>query len=321
MAVVLSMMFSITAISQDYKNWVQHAPRLSDSFFLTDSARVVASHVMSYQLSTGGWPKNINFFHDHCNRPLSVNEGTIDNGATQTEIRYLMRLYKATGDTLYLNASIRGIEYVLKMQYPNGGWPQYWPRKDHYHAHITYNDNAMINVMEMLRDIYQQKPPFDQGISAEIKGRAIEAFNLGVQCILATQIEQKGYPSVWCQQHDEVTLQPCGARAYELPGLVGSESAGIVMLLMSLPNPSDEVKRSIEGAVNWYRRSSIPGDSTMWARFYTIEENRPFFCGRDGIMRFDLNEVEEERRNGYQWYGRYGVKVLKRYEAWKRENP
>ncbi len=305
---------------EDYKNWVKLAPRLSDEFFQTDSALRVARNVLSYQLSTGAWPKNVNFFHEHSNNPLPDREGTIDNNATTTEIRFLVRLYHATRDTLYLHAAQRGIGYLLHMQYPNGGWPQYWPRRDHYHAHITFNDNAMQNAMQLLREVAEHRSPFLGVLPDSLCQQAQEAFDRGIQCILDCQIRQDGQLSVWCQQHDEVTLAPVGARSFELPGLCQHESASIVLLLMSLPQPSPEVVEAVESAVAWFQRSRIyESDGTYrWARYYNIDDNRPFFCGRDGVKKYRLQDIDEERQRGYSWYGRQADRVLQRYAEWKK---
>ena len=51
-----------------------------------------------------------------------------------------------------------------------------------------------------------------------------------------------------------------------------------------------------------------PSAPPLWARFYEIETNRPFFCGRDGVKKYDIAEIEAERRNGYAWYGNWGRK-------------
>ncbi len=56
----------------------------------------------------------------------------------------------------------------------------------------------------------------------------------------------------------------------------------------------------------------------LWARFYTLEDNRPFFSDRDGVKKFDISEIGHERRNGYSWYNSDGLKVLKKYEQWKK---
>ena len=99
----------------------------------------------------------------------------------------------------------------FKAQYPNGGWPQFWPRPKGYYTHITYNDNAMVNVMELLREVYEKKAPYEY-VPDSICNRARAAFNKGVECILKTQVVLNGKPTVWCAQHDEHTLAPAKAR-------------------------------------------------------------------------------------------------------------
>jgi len=138
---------------------------------------------------------------------------------------------------------------------------------------------------------------------------------------------------VWCAQHDEVTLAPAKARAYELESLSGSESAGIVRFLMTLEKPSPEVVRSVKGAVKWFEESKLvgikvekidgvrtmvnaPGADPMWGRFYDLETNKPFFCDRDGIKKWNYNEIGRERRNGYAWLGNWGNSVLNGYRKW-----
>ena len=58
---------------------------------------------------------------------------------------------------------------------------------------------------------------------------------------------------------------------------------------------------------------------TLWARFYTLDDNRPFFCDRDGVMKFSVSEIGYERRNGYDWYNSDGLEVLKRYAKWEEK--
>ena len=125
------------------------------------------------------------------------------------------------------------------------------------------------------------------------------------------------------------------ARSYELVSLSGGESAGILHLLMSVDPPSPEIIDAIKAGVQWYHASKIsgirlgkingerravqdPAADPLWARFYEIETNRPFFCDRDGIVQYDYNLIDKERRNGYSWYGDYGRDVFDDYEKWSR---
>lgn len=336
---------TIQAQEMSYKKWVKEAPRLEDSFFTTPQAKEVAETVLLYQQPTGGWPKNINFFQTPDNKEKAleikndINASTIDNGATTTEIIYLSRLYNATHDETYKEAAIRGLDYLFEAQYENGGWPQFYPRPKGYYVQITYNDNAMINVMNLLRDVSNGKSPFTY-LPESTRQKAQKAIDKGVECILKTQVKQHGKLTVWCAQHDRETFAPAKARAYELPSLSGAESANIVIYLMQLPNPSAEVIQSIESAVQWFKDSEIKGIKIesfinkdgkkdrrvapcedckpMWARFYELETNRPFFCDRDGIKRYHLSEIGYERRNGYSWLNRSGENVYKEYAQWQK---
>ncbi len=333
---------------QNYKEWVHIAPKFEDAFFQTEEARRIADNVLLYQQSTGGWPKNIYM-------PAELTEGerrkavamkkdtnlsTIDNNATTTEIEYLARLYQAVPDKKYQEGVLRGLQYLFDAQYDNGGWPQFYPRPKGYYIQITYNDNAMVRVMNLLREVYEKKAPYTF-VPEDMRLKAEKAFNKGVECILKTQVRRNGKLTVWCAQHDRVTLEPCKARAYELPSLSGQESDNIVLLLMSLPNPSKEVIEAVEGAVEWFRQSKVVGLKkeyftnsegkkdyrmvsceecpALWARFYDLDTNKPFFCDRDGIKKYNISEIGHERRNGYSWYNDDGEKVLKKYEKWKKK--
>jgi pectinesterase len=333
-----------------YKNWVRNAPRYTDDFLKTDEAKRIAENVLLYQQTTGGWPKNIKMemvisSADSLNlvkEKENVNESTIDNDATSTEIRFLTRMYVCNGDQKYLDAAVEGINYILKSQYDNGGWPQFWPRNYGYYTHITYNDNAMVNVLELLREVYSGKAPYDT-LPKATRQKARKAFDKGIECILNTQIKDKdGNLTVWCAQHDEKTLAPAPARAYELPSYSGAESDNIVMLLMSIEKPSKRVKKAIEGAVKWFEDYKIVGlkkeyftnadgmrdyrmvecsdCEPLWARFYDLETGKPFFSDRDSVKKPSVSEIGYERRNGYGWYNNRGLDVLKRYEEWKKNN-
>lgn len=333
---------------QAYKNWVSLVRSLDDHFYKTGEAIRIADNVLLYQHTTGGWPKNI-YMAAELNKKekkevidgkKNVNESTIDNNATITEIYYLSRVYQTTKNEQYKMAVLEGIGYLLKSQYPNGGWPQFWPRPEGYYTEITYNDNAMVNVMELLRHVYEKQFPYDF-IPEDLLAQARMAFDKGIACILKTQVRQNGKLTVWCAQHDHVTLEPIKARAYELPSLSGQESDNIVLLLMSLPNPSPEIVTAVESAIEWFRNSKIEGlkkeyftneegkkDYKMvacddcppiWARFYDLQTNQPFFCDRDGVKVYALSEIGHERRNGYSWYNNDGAKVLKRYDKWSTE--
>ena len=294
----------------------------------------LADSIVKYQMSSGGWVKNQDWQKGadlaYINKCMKTGIGsTIDNGATTSEMKVLAKVYAETHEKRYRESFIRGLHYVLDMQYANGGWPQFYPaRKDvRYASRITFNDNAMVSVMLMLRDVAENKDMYAPlHISKSLRKRAMAAFNRGVDCILKCQVRKNGRLTVWCQQHDEVTLAPASARAFELASLTGhGETVDIILLLMSIPNPSDEVKASIRGAIEWLMAHAIkdkaieryqredgrydirlvdsPNAPLLWARYYDLETEEPFFCDRDGIPRKHLEDIGYERRNGYSWLG------------------
>ena len=353
----LSLVWIASATAQirsDYRekemSWTRTAKRIDDRFFYlyTDEAKRIADNLVLYQLESGAWQKNVYFpaeiTAEH-KKEISANKkhvewGTIDNGSTTTEIIYLSKMYNVVRDEKYKKAALKGIEYLLEAQYENGGWPQFYPNAKGYARHITYNDNAMVNVMRVLQDIFEYDPPYWY-VPTSLREKAKTAFDKGVQCILATQVVQDGKPTVWCAQHDFETLAPAKARAYELPSLSGQESDNIVLLLMDIPNPSPEIVAAVENAIAWFEKSKIEGIRleyyrndegkrdyrvvacekcpVLWARFYELDTNRPFFCDRDGIKKYDVSQIGHERRTGYSWYNNDGRSVLTRYKMWKRE--
>ncbi len=318
-------------------------------FYAGDEAIRIADNVLLYQRSTGGWAKGIDMARvlsdgDKARIRSSKNgqDSILDNGATHTQIRYLAKVYDATRLERFKRGFLKGVDYLFKAQYDNGGWPQCYPNPSGYSRYITFNDGAMIGAMSVLRDIAERKPGYalvDEGR----RKRAEKAVQKGIECILKCQIIVNGKRTAWCQQHDEKTLEPRPARIYEKISICGGESVGVIKFLMSIDNPTKEIIEAIQSAVAWFDRAKITGirqvnkpdrserghdnviikDATappIWARFYQIGTNRPLFCGRDGKIKYSLAEIEHERRTGYSWYGRGPAELLNRdYTIWQKK--
>jgi PelA/Pel-15E family pectate lyase len=301
-------------------------------WYATPAARRIADNVLTHQSPEGGWPKNtpLNLPARPDADPGLTN--TFDNQATTLPLAFLARMTTATSDAAYAAAFQRGLDYVLAAQYPNGGWPQYYPLRGGYHDHITFNDDAMVRVLNLLQDVAAGRPPYGF-VDAAQRARAAAAVSSGVNVILKTQVRQDGRLTVWCAQHDAVTLAPAWARRFEPPSLSGSESVGIVRFLMSLDHPSPEVRAAIEGARAWFERSAIrdtrlesyvnaegqpdrrlvpvPGADPLWARFYDLQTNAPIYMGRDSVAHADLGDIERERRMGYTYVGAWPAALLR----------
>lgn len=321
---------------------------------VTFSAQIkdtLAEKILIYQLPNGGWGKQLDD-KSVVDYSLPIDKSllkkikatgndhaTIDNNATSREINALIKAYQSTKNPDYLKSAEKGIKYLLLMQYENGGFPQYYPNSGLYRKQVTYNDNAMINALTVLYNVAESKNDFNV-IDPKLKEKAIPAVQKGIQCILKTQVIQKGNPSIWADQYNEITLQPDKARAFEPVSLATGESVNIVRFLMLQP-VTPEIEKSVKAAVIWFKKNKIEGysynvskqngktvrvlaedkNSVIWARFYDIHTNKPLFGDRDGSVKYNYNEVSEERRNGYSWFGDNPEKLIsKEYPKWLEKN-
>jgi PelA/Pel-15E family pectate lyase len=314
--------------------WRTYAAR-PDDWYRGDEAARLAENLLSHQSDRGDWPKNFDTSAAPYRGDRARLRGTFDNGATVGEMRFLARAHAATGRERYRDAFLKALDHVLAAQYPCGGWPQSDPPGKGYPRYITFNDNTTVNLLELVRDVARSDG--FRFVDPTRREAADRAFARGIDCILRCQVRVDGRLTAWCAQHDPTTFEPRGARTFELPSLSGGESAGILLLLMSLDDPSPEVVRAVRAGADWYERSRLTGirqvvvdgdkkivrdpkAPPLWARFYEIDTNRPFFCGRDGVKKYDVAEIEAERRNGYAWYGNWGLRVQERFTRWEKDH-
>lgn len=318
-------------------------------WYQTDEAARIGDQVVLYQRANGGWEKNVDMAlmltqserQKLIDTRADISETTIDNRTTYPQVAYLARLITASlkktslpnNFPKYREAFVSGLDYLLASQYDNGGFPQFYPLKKGYYSHITFNDDATIGVLRVLRDIATKKDDFlfvDEGRRL----KAEKAVERAIPMILKTQVEVKGKKTVWAAQYDEITLKPAAARKFEPVSLTAGESVGIVRFLMLDPEPSREVVEAVDAAVEWFEANQIKGirwerkngesrviadrsAPPIWARFYQIETMRPIFIGRDAVIKYDVMQIEAERRNGYAWYVDSPADLLADHPKWK----
>ena len=344
---VLSLLLAVQT-SLGAAQWGRDLLRQKPEWYSSMEARAAAESVLLYQSEFGAWPKNTDLLQpvtpaelDKLNKSGEAN--TIDNDATTLPLRFLARVHQGAPREKYRQAFVRGVQYLLASQYPNGGFPQFFPlRGDKYYSRITYNDGAMIRALELLRDVAHGQAPFDL-TDDDLRAKALAAVQRGIDCILKTQVRQNGKLTAWCAQHDEHTLEPAWARSYEPPSLSGSESVGIVRFLMSVEQPAPEIIVAVKGAVAWFDRVAMKGvrlenvprqegrpdrrlvpDSAappLWARFYELGTNRPLYLDRDSVFRYHFADIGYERRSGYAYHGTLPAALLEiEYPAWRRKH-
>jgi PelA/Pel-15E family pectate lyase len=335
------------------------------AWYGTAEARHIADVIVSFQTPAGGWSKNLDmtgaprargqsYTPDNLSKHPGVDDfdtprdphwnyvGTLDNDATNTELRFLALVAGAapgpTGN-VYRVSFLRGIRYLLAAQFPNGGWPQVWPLEGGYHDAVTFNDNAVTESAETLFAVGEGAGNYSF-VPTVLRLDAKMAADHALHCILAAQVTVKGQPTVWAQQYDALTLVPVAGRNYEPAALSSGESSDVLLYLMQLPHPSPAVIAAVNAGAAWLKATAIMGQEwvggrdtpggrhleakedagPIWARYYSINSGRPVFGDRDKTIHDDVSELSPERRNGYAWYSSGPQQALDAYAVWTRSH-
>ncbi|OAM90994.1 pectate lyase [Termitidicoccus mucosus] len=318
----------------------------------------IAANILLFQRANGGWPKDYDMLAILTREQAQMvaatrnkDDTSFDNHNIHPQVAYLAKVFSATRKEDYRAACLRGFDFMLAAQLKGGGFPQRWPNPRSFHAHITFNDGVMMGIMNVLDDAAKGANGWDWLDDVRRK-KAATAVERGIACILAIQYHQKdGVLTGWGQQHDPKTGLPSDGRDFELACITPQNTSEIVSFLMKIDNPDDAVIRSIQAAVAWMERVRLtgmrvekfkapkakylrhntdedkrvvadPSASPIWARCYEMDTDRPIFSGRDGVKKYDFNEMDRERRTGTPWFGEYPKNILKKdYPAWLKRNP
>lgn len=339
---------SLTGFQDGIHHWnLEHKERNYARYDSTQY-REIADNLIAYQNEDGGWPKNIDWLGelniDSVYQMLkeSYKRSTLDNRNTFPQIEYLADVYRITQDTKYKKASLKGIFYLLDTQKENGGW-RGWDVDA-----ITFNDEVTTGALDLFRNIVQGDGRF-LWLDNHTQQRIRDGYERGLRMVLDCQIIQNGIKTAWAQQHDNETFVPVPARSYELVGITANESCDVILFLMGIDHPSDEIIDAVKQAVAWLKNVQIKGirieqtplpqdkiinheypfdrivveDITaepIWARYYEVSDNNPFMCTREGQKVWKLADVNPERRTGYDWYGYWPKKVFDVYLEWNKKN-
>ncbi len=304
--------------------------KAGDAWYAGDEAKLLADAILSFQAPSGGWSKHLGFSQGPRKPGMqwtSQSEpgqpahylATFDNTSTTAEMDFLANVWLATKREDCKAAFSKGLAFISAAQYPNGGWPQVYPLEGAYHDDITFNDNAMTNILELLQGIAGAEACY-AFLDETQRKQAAAALAKGIDCVLRTQIVQDGKKTVWCAQFDPLTLQPSNARKMEPATLSGLESSRTLKFLMSLTNPSPEVVACIESGLKWFEDVKITGIGTSevngktiyvadaastevrWARFYDLKTSKPVFPGRDGVLYETFEAMAAKNKLGYDFY-------------------
>jgi PelA/Pel-15E family pectate lyase len=330
-----------------------------DGWYRSAEARRIADTILSFQTPAGGWSKNQNragpprlpgqrfsndaetMAQDPANFDAPYDRfwtfvGTIDNGATITEMRFLARMSKAlpgeAGEP-YRESFIQGVRYLLAAQYPNGGWPQIWPLEGGFHDGITFNDDAMAHVSTLLDEV--ARDPAYRFVPGQLRRRAAAAVDAALQVILAAQVKQNGRRTGWPQQVDPLTLEPISARNYEPRSVASAETSDTLIFLMRQGRQTPEVRAAIDAGIAWLKSAAVTGyawtrtpegrklipradGGPLWSRNYDLVTGKPIFGDKDRTIHDDVNNISEGRRNGYSWWVTSPQRAIDRHAEWRK---
>jgi PelA/Pel-15E family pectate lyase len=304
--------------------------RPGDTWYTGEEARKLAGVVLSYQAPSGGWSKHTAYDKGPRQPGMQWSSQyepgraphylcTFDNRSTTEQLHFLANVWEATKREDCKEGFIKGLNFIFAAQYPNGGWPQVYPLEGAYHDAITFNDDAMTHILELLQAIAQKEPRFAFLTDAD-RTKAADAFSAGIRCVLQAQVLQNGKKTAWCAQHDAITLKPTGARDFEPPTLSGLESSRLLKFLMTVSPATPDLVESIDNGLAWLNGVKITGikkakrdgktvyepnaasTDLYWARFYDLETNQPVFPGRNGIRYATFEEMSAKNKLGYDFY-------------------
>jgi PelA/Pel-15E family pectate lyase len=325
--------------------------------YMPDQVPQIVGNLLLFQRDNGGWPKDYDMLAVLTpDQAAAIRESharpdtSFDNHNIHSQVDYLARAFAAAEhETGWRDACLRGFDFMLTAQLPNGGFPQRFPKPSGYAAHITFNDGVMIGIMNVLQDAADGAPQWAWLDDAH-RQQARDAVARGLECILKCQIRVDGALTGWCQQHDVTTYEAASARTFELASCCPQETTEVARFLMRQDSSDGRIPQAIEAAVAWLARTKLTGihvervaapveeferhradfDTVVradesappiWARHYEIGTDRPVFAGRDAVRRYALAEIERERRTGTPWYGGWPTALLaKEYPAWRAKH-
>lgn len=219
---------------------------------------------------------------------------TFDDEATAVCAKLMLRVYLEKKDPEIKKALDKVIDFVLKSQYPNGGWPQRYPLmynhpfrgKEDYSSFVTLNDDVMPDNIEFLIMCYQELGRKD--LFKPIR----KALNLTLK------LQQPAPLAGWSDQYFVKTLKPAHARSYEPRSVNTGTTNRMVRAMMdyyrltgekkfldAIPAALDFLRYARlpeEVAARWERPNANPGSSFLVPRFLNPEDGSPLYVHRQG---------------------------------------
>ncbi len=279
-------------------NMLLDAYDVTDNEYYYQAAEKAAAAMIWGQSSEGGWNYMIDFAGDRSLRKWYATIGkngwrleefqhyygnsTYDDDVTSDAARFLLRIYLKKLDAKYKPPLDKAINFILKSQYPNGGWPQRFPlqhdfnKAGHpdYSSFYTFNDDVIWENVLFLIHCYETLG----------EQRFLEPILKGMNFYLLVQ----GKNGEWGQQYN-MKMQVSGARTYEPAAYVPSYTLNNCLLCLRFYQYTGDRKflKHIPDAINWLEKVKLPSSMTLDGRythplFVNPRTDKPMYVHRKG---------------------------------------
>lgn len=308
-----------------------NAYNATNDIYYYDAAEKVAAALIWGQSDAGGWNYMIDFAGDRSLKKWYNTIGkngwrleefqhyygndTFDDDVTSDAARFLLRMYLEKLDPKYKPALEKAINFIIKSQYPLGGWPQRYPLKyefnkpghPDYTSYYTFNDDVIWENINFLIQCYLTLG----------ENRFLDPIIRGMEFYLISQ-QANG---AWGQQYD-MDLNPAGARTYEPEALLPGTTFKNAMILIRFYEFTGNRKFLIQipDAINWLENCRLPENMTKKGRythstFVEIGTNKPIFVHRKGSNvkhgYYYYDYSDENLLSHYRGKGRIDIEKLK----------
>ena len=227
-----------------------------------DVTTSVADLIVALQNEDGGFqvlPDNYEMSQKETRLGSMKDVSSVFNGATTSELKYLAKYITANKpeDSKYQDAFVKGIKYLLTTQRDNGGWSMNPGSGSGFNANIEVGNKAMTEVLTLLSDIaILNNQDYVFARKAMNVDEIKSAVEKGNDFIVKSQISNNNKKSGWATQYDKSGNVTMG-HTYERESVSSYTTKDVIDYLMTIHNPSQDIKDAVESAYRWLKDVKI----------------------------------------------------------------
>jgi hypothetical protein len=276
-----------------------------DAYYL-QRAGEVAEALAKGQHPSGGWNYFIDFdpeglpdyyeaFFSRCwgwQEYLKPRDNaTFDDYSTTEATRFFLRLFDATKAPEHKAVLDKALAFILRAQYPDGGWPQRFPHPEadqDYTAARTFNDDVAYDCIQVLLEAHDQL--------GDHRYRAAAIRGMDFYILAQLPAPQAG----WAQQYDS-ELDPVWGRPFEIGTLSTTQTVTNINQLLEFYGITGDRRylMPIPEALEWLASARLPeAEGYTHTGFYERKTNRPMYIKQTGTTVDDVRYTPTYEKDG-----------------------